>query len=496
MYVMRKLSILGILATAMLLGSCTNDDAPTHESEILKGINVTIEQADFFSESRSTYQVDPARGFVSSWSAGDVIGIYPLGGDQVSFPISEGEGSATARFDGGSWALRSNMKYSAYYPFKKSNYIVSETEIPVSYIDQAQNGNNSTAGLAAYDYLAAAATQPNSNGSVDLTMKHLGAFVRFQLTMPKAATLVNANVASDDKEFVTAGTIDLSAATPAITSTATSSNFDVVLSNITCAKDEVVTLYAMVAPLSLSGSKMTITLKDNEDKTYIYECDGVNFAASKSYNFTITETSGGTGATIEDAGWAENQINGHEYVDLGLSVKWATCNVGANSPEEYGDYFAWGETTTKSSYSESNSFTYEKFASSLQSSSIIDSENNLTKNYDAATKSWGATWRMPTLSEIKELVNSDNCTWLWTTQKGVNGYKVTSKKNGNSIFLPAAGGREGRNLDYASSRVYCWSATTDSGCTGAYNLGCYDTGKCDWGYFSRDYGQPVRPVSE
>ena len=148
--------------------------------------------------------------------------------------------------------------------------------------------------------------------------------------------------------------------------------------------------------------------------------------------------------------------NSHEYVDLGLSVKWATCNVGATTPEEYGDYFAWGETTTKETYDSDNCPTYGLSISELQSQGYIDSEGNLTAQYDAAAANWGGDWRMPTYDELNELLN--NCTWTWTTQSGVNGYNVTGP-NGNSIFLPAAGYRNGSSLNYAGSSGNIWSST-------------------------------------
>ena len=90
-------------------------------------------------------------------------------------------------------------------------------------------------------------------------------------------------------------------------------------------------------------------------------------------------------------------------VDLGLSVKWASCNLGAESPVDYGSYFPWGETTTKSDYSESSNTTYGLSISELESRGIIDSDNNLTASYDAAMANWGNDWRMPTQDEVKEL---------------------------------------------------------------------------------------------
>lgn len=178
----------------------------------------------------------------------------------------------------------------------------------------------------------------------------------------------------------------------------------------------------------------------------------------------------------------DGTIRGHKYVDLGLSVKWATCNVGATAPEEYGDYFAWGETTPKSEYTAENSKTNEKNIGVISSNAA----------YDAATVNWGGSWRMPTEAEIQELM--DNCTWTWTTQNDVNGCKVKSKKNGNSIFLPAAGFRRGSSLRNAGCGYY-WSSTPGENTYYAFSLNFYSGyDSCYW--LSRYYGQSVRPVSK
>lgn len=135
---------------------------------------------------------------------------------------------------------------------------------------------------------------------------------------------------------------------------------------------------------------------------------------------------------------------GHDYVDLGLSVKWATYNVGANAPEEVGDYFAWGEVVPKIRYDRD---TYKYFDRNMElltkyctrdEYGFIDNKNCLELKDDAANFSWGGKWRIPTSSEIEELIGK--CTWEATSLNGISGQKVTGP-NGNSIFLPQSGTR-------------------------------------------------------
>lgn len=183
-----------------------------------------------------------------------------------------------------------------------------------------------------------------------------------------------------------------------------------------------------------------------------------------------------------------------EAVDLGLSVKWASCNVGAESPEDYGGYYAWGETKEKNDYTSSTSITYGLSTSELRSQGIIDSDDNLTAAYDAATDNWGSSWRMPTKEEIEELCNK--CFWKWTSVNGVSGRKVTGP-NGNSIFLPAAGYRDGTEIYYRGSDGDHWSGTL--GESSSY-YACYLYFSSDYhyrgSYYYRYYGLTVRPVTK
>ena len=201
----------------------------------------------------------------------------------------------------------------------------------------------------------------------------------------------------------------------------------------------------------------------------------------------------GTSYGEEKILFAGSSANGHAYVDLGLSVKWATCNVGAEAPEEYGNYYAWGETSTKYEYNSSNSLTDGLTKSELRTQGYIDEADNLTAQHDAAATNWGGNWRMPTYDELNELIT--DCTWTWTTQNSVNGYKVTGP-SGASIFLPAAGLR-GTSLYPAGSYGEYWSSTLEEGffSDGGNKLD-FNSGSVDVGLGGRDYGCTVRPVIE
>ena len=172
-------------------------------------------------------------------------------------------------------------------------------------------------------------------------------------------------------------------------------------------------------------------------------------------------------------------------MDLGLpsGLKWATCNVGADSPEEFGDYYAWGEIKPKESYIEDNYIAY--------TTNLEDISGDV--NYDAARANWGGDWRMPTIDEWKELV--ENCAIHSATENETKGFKFTSKKNGNSIFIPAAGYNASLEREVGQYGRY-WSSTHNMGNTEmAYNFGisnlseCYACGK-GYGY----HGLTIRPV--
>lgn len=191
----------------------------------------------------------------------------------------------------------------------------------------------------------------------------------------------------------------------------------------------------------------------------------------------------------------DGYINGHGYVDLGLpsGLKWATCNVGANLPEQAGLYYAWGETKSKNNYSEKNSITVYKNIDELKSMGIIDSLDNLTPSYDAATINWKASWKMPTREESKELV--DNCTWVRINNRKFNGFHVTGP-NGKSIFIPCSGRKEEGSLLYNMEFLFLWCGTIDNSHT-CYSYTLYYIGyKPTVGQSFRVGGFNIRAVSK
>ena len=152
---------------------------------------------------------------------------------------------------------------------------------------------------------------------------------------------------------------------------------------------------------------------------------------------------------------------GYEFVDLGLSVKWATMNIGAAKISDCGSYFAWGETSSKEDYTWS-AYKYGSSADDLVKYSPMDNMTRLVPEDDAATVNWGGAWRMPTSSEWEELCNRCNCTWEWTSIENTPGFRIMSKKAGftdKSIFLPAAGYFRGQAIEGIEKSAYYWSST-------------------------------------
>ena len=244
------------------------------------------------------------------------------------------------------------------------------------------------------------------------------------------------------------------------------------------------------------GQTCTLTATNNPGFTFDHWTrNGTTLSGGATISFTVTSNATYVAYFISNTG-------GHEYVDLGLpsGLLWATCNIGADSPEDYGYYFAWGETEPKSDYSwgtyqycNGSSNTLTKYCTNASDgyNGFTDNLTVLEASDDAATAQWGSGWRMPTQAEWQELLS--NTTNVWTTQNGVNGRLFTAT-NGNSLFLPAAGFRSGASLDGAGTYGYYWSSSlhTDRPYR-AWGL-LFNSGGCGMYSNGRGCGQSVRPV--
>ena len=252
---------------------------------------------------------------------------------------------------------------------------------------------------------------------------------------------------------------------------------------------------------------------NNDGEVNIADVNAViNIILGNGGNNSAADVNGDHEVNIADVNMIINIILGiyvptpdHEYVDLGLpsGTLWATCNVGANSPEEYGDFFAWGETAPKDNYSESN---YKWYSGSWYNHSrsitkyctnseygykgFVDNKTELDPEDDAAYVNWGPAWRMPSIEQINEL---SDCPAQWTQRNGVNGVLITGP-NGNTLFLPAAGWCTYDSHEDPGTTGFYWSRKLSSGSPNF--VYCLTLSSDDWGWwhFYRECGFTVRAV--
>jgi uncharacterized protein YjdB len=249
-------------------------------------------------------------------------------------------------------------------------------------------------------------------------------------------------------------------------------------------------LVPMVSPADAAND--AVTWQSSNPNTVRISAGGRVFATGPgSSTITVTTVDGNYSASCEVS---VNNDRPFEAKDLGLSVRWATFNVGATSEAEYGEYFAWAETEPKDTYSWSNYKWGDAFSGSLTkyASSYTDKLDN---EDDVAQVYWGNGWRMPSMSEQQELI--DECDWVWTRVGLVYGYRVTSRKPGytdQSIFLPAAGYMEGAEIQEPMMGGQYWASTIFFGQTAhAYLIDFSSSGKLST-MNNRSIGMTVRPV--
>lgn len=456
---MKKLMYVAV-GLAVLV-ACSKEQDLVQVIEQLNGSESVLATAKDFTATVATKTIITQNGSDAptfAWKEGDVIGIIPMNGKtmQSNYEIAEiGSNPKNAKFDGGVWALKEGKEYAAYYPFKKEARVSNES-IKFSFLGQRQSANNSLEHLGPYDYMYASAVVPHS-GSAQFDFEHKISLVRLQLTVPKADTYTKVVIESSEPWFANEASLKLSDGT--ITATETGSSATIYLNNIAVSAGGILTVWFAMLPTNvLSGRTVCVKLYGRENTCTGEIAELTVFTAGSAYSYPATLVSGALAAE-------------YEYVDLGLSVKWAACNLGVYSPEEYGGYYQWAglEDGTSSSidncpyhtgtdtetgwtkYITLNKSHYWSGSGSPDNKTVLDPED------DVAYVTLGGKWRMPTRAEFQEL--RDNCTSEETTLNGVKGMKFTSKTNGNSIFLPAAGRFRGQRFQDAGSRGYYWSSS-------------------------------------
>ena len=252
-----------------------------------------------------------------------------------------------------------------------------------------------------------------------------------------------------------------------------------------------------------------LSYSDIKSHTLVRDKAAVDLYGPEAENGVLVyETNSGSAgdSNTNPSAVSNNEKTTHDYVDLGLSVKWATCNVGADKPEDNGNLYAWGETEVKEQYTVRTSkwgsmpFSLKKYNINSEQGTV-DNKTTLDLEDDVAHVTWGGNWRMPTREEMDEL--HDNCTWEWTTLNGVNGYRVTSKKQGytdRSIFFPASGYKANGFYEYGRNGNY-WSRSlmTDPYGDGSVICGTaacirFNNNQANIGWEDRMAGLSVRPV--
>lgn len=288
---------IGIFSVAVLMGACSDnyENLGNGEGEIpgIEPREVVFSLKNFEADDRSRTNLEVNEsGVTFTWAKDDTLGIFPSQGDQVSFAMDEGAGTANAVFSGGSWELKKSSTYYAYYPFSRKYFDgqSSKNKIWVNYKGQSQDGNNSTATIGKYDFMNAASTSPEE-GRLLFEFSHLGALVQLSVTVPEKMTVKKMALATENEEFLIEGYYNLEDEIPVYVAERKSKVLSLAMKNVECEANATVTGYLMVPPTDLTGKTLTVRVYDDRNKlySYTYPAAGV-FRAGKSYRFKVGVT--------------------------------------------------------------------------------------------------------------------------------------------------------------------------------------------------------------
>ncbi|MBE6332934.1 MAG: hypothetical protein E7070_11690 [Bacteroidales bacterium] len=519
-----KKALFVAFASAIALGSCTNNeiDSTTGGTHGLIPINIStyVPRETRMASSTDIWNL-VNEGFTFA-AMNDASGRSHIG--STTFKVIDTDTGECAEEDGTQffWPGDSAVSFYAVYPTASDDEASGRTWLYAANDSLVFTPDSYEDILAAY----ASGKASTTDGNVQLTFKHVSAKVALAACCDNAdynyvLTSVKLTVPSMASYKFSTQKISV---VPGVDSLV----YDAVLPYFGALSETAVGFdTAFFAADGTAGStcrldvsyKITITIGGSEiERTYTKSAT-VNIIAG--YENTVSmKLAGDTPLSINVVanGWTDEGIdaNDHGYVDLGLpsGTLWATCNVGASEPEEYGDYFAWAETEihytvsdadttwltgyssgyswTGYKYCQGSNSTMTKYCDNVSYGTVADNKLVLEAEDDAATANWGGSWRMPTKAEWQEL--NDNTTSEWITQNGIDG-RIFTAPNGNSIFLPAAGYRFTTSLLWEGTSGYYWSSSLQENRPYRAMLMLFDAEEVDPGNsMSRYDGLSIRPV--
>ncbi len=466
----RKYTIGAMAALSLTLGmtSCQNELAELTPSG---GERITLSVTQDDAAGTRTYLNDDKKVV---WSTGDALSLFDTKNINQVFELTKGAGSTTADF-GGTVSVDSRKEYYAVYPYD-ADYIFSSGTVAGITLPAEQ-----TAVANGFDKSAAIMTGYTTDAK-NLAFKQLCAFV--QITTESATKKI---VFKTNGTESLAGTLSVSINEEGIGTATVASNGTGTVTLVPAGNEESIA----------AGTYLIAVLPGTLEQGFTMECIGTDGSElTRSYNGSTSVLNRkaviNMGTASEEQGWTPT-VNGHGYVDLGIrmdgkKILFATCNVGADSPEEYGDYFAWGATEPlyKGYTMDGTSVNVTEWKDGMSDGYVEDNApfysgsayttyttagDVLAAEHDAARANMGGEWRMPTTEEMQALY--DNTTSNWTddyNNTGIKGRIFTGKEGyaNSSLFLPAAGYFGGTSYNYGGSYGRYWSSTLCSSTGGRF----------------------------
>ena len=320
------LSIIAAIS-ALISTSCTRELTSEADDAPVKIESVTMRAHDFEiadNHTKTTLTIDEKLGAKFSWSADDIVGVFPdlEEASQVKFPIkdgnvSEGEATSSANFTGNGWAVMEARKYMSYYPFKPDMNLNMKA-IPVIYTGQTQVLNNNPAGIFLYDYMAAAPTKPSFNGHIGFNFKHMNALLVIDLIVPKPGKYSSLTLTCDDVPFVTEGSLDITSLNPAIKPVITNRSLTLNIGGIELkTAGETLRTFMMIAPMNADGKTIQIRL-EGPNADFTTSVTGKNYEAGKAYKVVVNDIKGGDVIQLAEGRLFNERIkslaNGEQYI--------------------------------------------------------------------------------------------------------------------------------------------------------------------------------------